>query len=222
VFSATPPVLPERLTIATCIGCGAMSLPAGCAGGCGPEHKLELVAGAELDDLVELVRASGRRAQALADVLTRFLALPCGEVSGELREQARAAIRAHEHGYPAVSERLTVEPEPVVSWWCEHCGGLDAPAPCVGVCIRRPAQWANLEAVRRQREAAAAGQENELRLAQAVRPLVLTRPRPGRELQHWRALRETAGRSLSAQPDAPTRAPVGPVRGCAGGSTQRD
>lgn len=168
---------PERLTIATCIGCGAMSVPSACPGGCGPERSLELVAGAELDELVDFREQSRRRAQALAQVLTRFMALPSSQLAEQQRGEARGALRAHGHDFTAACAALSAEPDPGVSWWCEHCGGLDAPAPCVGVCIRRPAQWATLEARQRQYAAATAALDDEQCLARAgVEVTVLEAP----------------------------------------------
>jgi hypothetical protein len=176
-----------------------MSLPSGCAGGCGAESKLELVAASELDELITLEHEAEKRAEALTAVLERFLALPDGGLPNELHVSAHPALREHEHDYQAATAVLAAEPEPVVSWWCERCGGLDAPAPCVGVCVRRPAQWASLEALERQREATAARLHDERQLAGAVRALVLTRPRPGSERRHWQALRELAGGALADQ-----------------------
>lgn len=187
---------PDRLTIPTCIGCGAMSLPARCEGGCGPERKLELVAASELDALIDLEQASRARAQALRSVLSRFLAAPDGPPPDGSPALARAALRRHGREWAAASRALEAEVEPVVAWWCERCGGLDAPAPCLGVCLRRSAQWASLDALRRRREVAARRLEDEQRLAGAVRALALTHPRPGREAQHAEALAELAGRAL--------------------------
>jgi hypothetical protein len=183
---------PERLTVLTCIGCGAMSVPGQCAGGCGPERKLELVAASELDALIELDHAAERRCGALADVLTSFLALPSEQLPDGLRCLARAALAEHEQSSAAATRALAAEEEPVVSWWCEECGGLDAPAPCLGVCLRRPAQWASADAVARQRASFTARLEEERRLASAVRAVAYTSPRPGAKERHWQRLRERA------------------------------
>jgi hypothetical protein len=203
---------PERLTISTCIGCGAMSLPGECAGGCGRERKLELVAGSELDELVNLEHEAGQRAQRLAAVLSRFLDLPDEELSNELLGAARAALHEHERDHSGALEVLATEPEPVVSWWCEQCGGVDAPAPCLGICVRRPAQWASLDALRRRGEMTAARLQTERRLAAVVRTLVLTRPRPGSESRHWQAEREMATLALSGAASQGTDTPERSVR----------
>ncbi len=209
---SAPMAVPKRLTIATCIGCGAMSLPSGCPGGCGPERKLELVAGTDVDLLLESAERSRRRGQRLAAVLQSFLAdaltpadrspggpaapdVDTGAATGEL-ERGHDALRTHERALPATVRELAAAPDPVVTWWCERCGGLEAPAPCVGVCIRQPAEWATLEAWQEAHTAAADTQEVERQLARAVRAMQLTRPRPGRERQHRRALRTTARRAL--------------------------
>ena len=189
---------PERLTISTCIGCGAMSLPGGCAGGCGPERKLELVAASELDEVIEIQRGAERRSDELATVLTRFLALrPAEPAPSALHELARAALRAHDQKAPAAAGALAVEPEPRITWWCERCGGLDGPQPCLAVCVRRPAAWASVEALERRRASADLRLEAERRLAGAVRAIALTRPRPGAEPTHRQALREQAAGALA-------------------------
>lgn len=189
---------PKRLTISTCIGCGAMSLPSGCAGGCGAERKLELVAGSELDAVLELQCEAERRSDHLAAVLTEFLALrPPERPPDELHKLARVALRAHEQDAYAAAQALAAEPEPRVTWWCERCGGLDAPQPCLGVCVHRPAEWANVEALERRRTSVHLGLETERRLASAVRAIALTRPRPGAEAAHWRALREQVADALA-------------------------
>lgn len=177
-----------------------MSLPGGCAGGCGPERKLELVAASELDEVVGLQRGAERRSDELAAVLTRFLALrPAERPPGELHEVARTALRAHEEEASAAARTLATELEPTVTWWCERCGGLDAPQPCVGVCVRRQAEWVNLEALERQRAAAHVRLQDERRLAGTVRAITLTRPRPGAEAAHGQALREQAAGALAAR-----------------------
>ena len=174
-----------------------MSLPGHCAGGCGPERKLELVAGSELDEVIDLEHEAERRAQALADMLSRFLALPVGKVSTEMDGLARAVLHAHDRDFPAATAALAAEPEPVVSWWCDRCGGVDAPAPCVGVCVRRPAQWASLDALQRRRAATATRLQDEQRLARAVRTWALTRARPGSEGRHREAVRHMAAQALA-------------------------
>lgn len=185
----------QRLTIATCIGCGAMSLPSGCPGGCGPERKLELVAGADVDLLLDLAARSRQRAEALAAVVQDFVESSTGATGGP-GEPARAALRAHEEALPAAVGQMAAAAETVVAWWCERCGGLEAPAPCVGVCIRQPAQWATLGEWEEAHAAAADVHEVELQLARTARALLFTRARAGREREHRRALRTTARRAL--------------------------
>jgi hypothetical protein len=189
---------PERLTVTTCIGCGAMSVPGACAGGCGPERKLELVAGSELDEVLELESQAERRSEVLAGVLARFLALrPAERPPAALIELARAALRDHAREAPAAVLALAAEPEPRVTWWCERCGGLDAPQPCIGVCVHRPAEWASLDALERGRRSARVRVEDERRLARTVRAIALTRPRPDAEAAHWQALRDQAAGALA-------------------------
>lgn len=188
---------PERLTISTCIGCGAMSVPGECAGGCGPERKLELVAGSDLDEVIDLERGSERRCKRLTVVLTWFLDSASTELPDEVRRLARAALRAHEQEAPVAEGALAEEAERLVSWWCEQCGGLDAPQPCLGVCVRRSAQWASAEALDRRRTSAKARLQREQRLACVVRALLLSRPRRGEDARHLQALRGQAEDALT-------------------------
>lgn len=184
------------LTISTCIGCGAMSIPSRCPNGCGPERRLQLVAAAELDRLEDLIETSAGRIETLAGALADFLAVPELEPSPELRERARAALSRHDRSMPSVRAALEADPDPVVAWWCDRCGGLDAPMPCLGVCVRRPAQWANLEALETLREHLAAQCRREEKLAGAVQAVTLTRARPGSERRHRAALEAIAAQAL--------------------------
>lgn len=181
--AAPPIVLPERITVSTCIGCGAMGGEARCAA-CS-EHRLELVGAFALEVLAELALASAERLAALEPLGRRLAAGPPlqgAEIAyRDLREDARAALGR---------ERLPADEPPVTvtGWWCAECGNLDAPQPCIGVCLWRPSQWISRGLYERERAGVAA----QIRAAQALEQLLglvaAVTPRPGRWSANWRAL----------------------------------
>jgi hypothetical protein len=168
--------LPERLTVAACIGCGARSRAGECDGGC-DDVPLDIVDAGPVDALAEHLAALERRVRAL-----RSLART-GDVSLDtLRDAARDALRI------AVPPR---EPDAPVyeAWGCPRCGRIDAPQPCIGVCIRRPVLTADAAEYRRLARAAdeLAGEEREL--VRPARMLANVRARPGHEQATADALR---------------------------------
>jgi hypothetical protein len=181
VAEASPNVvLPERVTVLTCIGCGAMGRQDRCAGNCS-EHKLVLVNAVNHAALLRAKEAAGRLASVIAP-----LAEPCPsdgrQALLELRERARNALRA---GAP-VNDPLV--PETVTGWWCAQCGNVDLPQPCVGVCVWRPAEWVNIDVYERDRE-----QLSPLGpLRRCVAQLAAVTARPGQERRNWEALRALA------------------------------
>ena len=87
---------------------------------------------------------------------------------------------------------------PVVVWRCQECGGLDAPQPCIGVCIWRPAVWVDSASYESQRSRAAADREVERSLAGLLRRLAFATPRAGQWEQSLRALQSQARHALAA------------------------
>jgi len=62
---------PDRLSVPTCIGCGAMSQPGTCDTDC-TEHKLDLVRAAAYDALHAAASDNRARAHAFAGVVQQF------------------------------------------------------------------------------------------------------------------------------------------------------
>jgi hypothetical protein len=186
---------PERLTVLTCIGCGAMTEIGTCASGCA-ETRLDLVPAEDFDrikaDLVHIQAAAvafGEVAQPLAasepapqDVERAYCSLQI---------EARTALRLHPDCAGAHPEWLEPD-EPAITWWCPRCGGLDAPQPCRGVCIRRPAEWVRYEIYERERERALRARDAERRLRQLTRAVAFVTPRTGQWERGWRAAHEWA------------------------------
>jgi hypothetical protein len=156
-------MLPDRVTVLTCIGCGAMGRSERCEGECS-EHKLVLVSAADYDAVAQLEPIVRRVAEARpADPRAALLAL---------RERAREALR---------EVKDLDEPNIVTGWWCAECGNVDLPQPCIGVCVWQPAEWVNVALYERARA-------SRRFLARAA---ALT-PRPGQWRRNWEALQEQA------------------------------
>ena len=131
--------LTGHLTVATCIGCGARSRGGECPDGCA-DVALDLVDIVDLADAAERAEALEARVAALRE-LALAVAGDAPFAWAEVHERAREAIR------------LPVPPEPdiavIEAWGCPRCGRIDAPQPCLGVCVRRPGAVADASGYRR-------------------------------------------------------------------------
>jgi len=132
--------VPDRVTVPTCIGCGAMSRPGTCETGCA-EHKLVLIRAAALDALTNAERQILANTTALAGPAEQLLDRRAATEEwpgafASVQEQARTALRSAPDD-PAVAAELDTPAEPAVTWWCDRCGGIDAPQPCLGICVWR-------------------------------------------------------------------------------------
>ena len=160
------------ITVHVCIGCGAIDNAQPCLGTC-IDRRLDLVradehatAGAALS---ELERALAER-RTLVERLARSVA---PEAEWEpLRARARAALRTS-----AMPESGDV----VTTWACDSCGRVEAPQPCIGVCIRPETPMVDAtEHATVLAQAETVWRELE-RLAPPLRLLAWATPRPGRE-----------------------------------------
>lgn len=188
--------LPDRLIVPTCIGCGAMGEYGTCETGC-TERKLELVRAAASDALCELSRRAARHADAFRAVAEDLLV---DEPAPEARYrslQARARARLAEHPDTGHDEEWAEPSEPAVTWWCEACGGIDAPQPCLGVCVWRPVEWVSRAVYEQARERAFAERARERRLRQLLRQIVAVSPRAGHSAETWRAFAARARAALA-------------------------
>lgn len=198
---------PDRITVATCIGCGMMERAGTCAGGC-REVRFDVVPAADVDELAAAADAWERRAEALRPIVATLAAgAPAGTPIGseadaeaafrEARVGARAALVAlGALGAPPPAAGLDEEPlEPVTTWWCPDCGGLDAPQPCIGICIRPQLTWADAALYVPLRERALAARGSARNLEAIVRALVTVSPREGAWRRNWQAI---TGRAQAA------------------------
>lgn len=198
--------LPERVTVLTCIGCGAMGRQEGCADGCS-EHRLVLVEAAHHDGLRDLARAARVRADRWA-LLVRALAEadaePADARDALLALQARVRAARREAG-PRLREPDREPPTIVTGWWCAACGNVDLPQPCIGVCVWRPADWVSLAGYERALGAAERDLRTERSLGALLDRVGAVTPRPGQWEANWQALRRQARTALEASeaPAAP-------------------
>ena len=196
---------PAEVTLSTCIGCGAMTLPGSCPGGCAQERRLELVGAVELDELTALTERAEARAEALAAVVAALLAQPAPRDDGaQAAETARGALAANGTVEPRLRELATTPIEPEVGWWCPRCGGVDAPQPCLGVCIRTPVRWADARRARAMQARALAVVGRTGRLRGVLSLVAHTHPQPGQAARHWRALGRLASADLLATKETRT------------------
>jgi hypothetical protein len=184
------PPLPRRVELQTCIGCGARDRVRECVGDC-VEVRLDLVAAEAHERRVAQRDALAGFAGAAAAALAPLAA--GGAAPGEdearlrwpaLRDAAAAALAAAPDTQPD-------DPPPVATtWWCATCERIEAPQPCIGVCVRRPESmvsaqlYASVDAEAQALRARAGAAQALLRLVATVQP------RDGHWAQTWAALAE--------------------------------
>ena len=176
--------LGRRVEVATCIACGARNRIGQCADGC-TDVPLDLVDAADVDALAARSEALTARANAFRKVLE---AVAADRDWDALRERARTALRID----------LPTPPEPtfVEAWGCPECGRVDAPQPCLDVCIRRPVLMtdaADYEALATQ---VTEREDHERGVAAVVRLIAYVTPRPGEEERTHTELRAAANAAL--------------------------
>jgi hypothetical protein len=180
--------VPERLgrvDVATCIACGARTRLGTCEHGC-DDRPLDIVEGAAVDSEVERAAALDRRVVALRGVLDDFASHGAWE---ESRAHAREALAIAVGPAPA-------RPEVVPAWGCPECGRVDAPQPCLDVCIRRPVEMTDAaeydEVAARTREL----DDLDRRLSGVARMIAHVRARPGGAETTLRELQQRAQDAL--------------------------
>lgn len=180
--------LPDRVTVLTCIGCGAMGRQERCERGCS-EHKLVLVGA---DDYEALLRARAR-SERLAAVARRFVESNADprDALRDLRVDARQALR---DAGPDPGATDWASPNTVTGWWCASCGNVDMPQPCLGVCVWRPAEWVNHALYERQLPHLRAARALQRFTAQAAAVV----PRDGQWERNRTALHAQARAALEA------------------------
>jgi hypothetical protein len=202
-----------RLTISTCVGCGAMREFESCARVCS-ERKLELVSGSEYDELTAAAAARRVRIQAFWTVVEEMLGTnpaPGGwqVAHSALQRSARSVLRR----YGAAARSALNDPfssaETVIVWRCPDCGGVDAPQPCIGVCLWRPADWVDAILFESARSRGILELEAERALVGLLGRLGFVTPRDGQWERNWHALQSEARLlSRAGHSPPPGHAPV--------------
>ena len=201
--------LPDRVTVLTCIGCGAMGREERCDGDCS-EHKLLLVTAADYDELLGAAHAARVRAARLAAVVRQFAEADAQphdprDALLRMRESARRALRDGGRGEDRTD---WASPGTVTGWWCARCGNVDMPQPCIGVCVWRPADWVNLALYERQLRLAEPGLRAARSLSGFLARVAAVTPRAGQWRRNREALQAQARAALEDfAPDAPAPAP---------------
>lgn len=173
-----------------------MSRPGACEAGCA-EQKLLLIRTATVHALTcaeATIRASIEAVRPIVEELGNTAPPSGGWEAGYhlLRVRARAAL-AHPPVDKLTAAYVLEEPaEPVVAWWCSRCGGLDAPQPCLGICVWRPVEWEPYDVYADLRERVISAYETERQLRSLVWRVAHTSPRPREHRRTWLAFAEEA------------------------------
>ena len=186
---------PRRLSIPGCSGCGAIRQYESCEGAC-RERKLELVRGSDYDKLTAVAAGCRVRIEGFRYLLGELARTEPGPGQWRaayeaLQLSARSALRG---AGPAAGacEELPSPAETVTVWRCQDCGGLDAPQPCIDVCIWGPAEWVEAALYDSEQSRAAVDREVERSLAGLLRRFAFTTPRDGQWEPSWRAFQSQA------------------------------
>lgn len=183
------------LTVPTCIGCGAMATFGTCEGGC-REQRRDLVRAAAAESVSGIASDAHVRADALRAIAEQLATVQpaLGEWEAAYRVlQQSARLALQQHPRPDSNDSALDEPAAVATtWWCPKCGGIDAPQPCLGICIWRPIDWVDKDVYEHERERALAEDQAERRLRQLLRRIVAVTPRSGHWERGWRALQQEA------------------------------
>ena len=187
---------PRRLSIPGCIGCGAMRQYESCEGAC-RERRLELVNGVDYDELAAAAAAGRVRIEGLWAVVGELARREPGpgewRVGYEgLQQSARSALRRFGPAAGGRDDELLSPAETVIVWRCQDCGGVDAPQPCIDVCIWGLADWVDAAWYESQRSRAAFDREVEQSLAGLLRRFAFATPREGQWERSWRAFQSQA------------------------------
>jgi hypothetical protein len=186
-----------------------------CAGGCG-ELKLKLVPADQYERLAGEESSCHVCAEALRAVVENFIRRrpKRGDWEAAYRsaqDLARVTLRRH----PA-REYLEIDRDGpldyATAWWCAECGGIDAPQPCLAVCVWRSIEWVNVACFLERQAAAHAERDVEQDLRALVHRIASITPRAGHWERGWRALQGEAQEVIHASThDARTHQSAAPV-----------
>ncbi len=186
-----------RLPATCCIGCRRVDAPQLCADGC-DERTIELVFGTAMDAALTERERGAHEVQTLRELLRRSVSAPLGQGQQEhraLQADARSALRGNATG-PDRQAGDPADVERVIAGHCGVCGWIEAPQPCLGVCIFRAVEMvpaADYDDVRTRCEDTV---RQVTRLRTVVRQLAWVTPRAGEWERTARALHALARQAL--------------------------
>jgi hypothetical protein len=174
---------PTRVEVPTCVGCGAMNRPGSCETGCS-EHRLDLVRAAAYDALLARAAEVRRCGDGLAAAAERIAAIEPVDGDWEAsyrsaQDLARSELRRHCEAEPLRDAEFDQPAEPAITWWCAECGGVDAPQPCLGICVWRSVEWVDAARYRSEHERFLAHRDRERRLRALLVRVAHVTPRAG-------------------------------------------
>ena len=167
--------------VMVCIACGRIDRFADCTGDC-RDRRLDLVRADDLESVASALSAARESKGRLAGPLAGLREEQRSEVEAEaayrrLRDEARRAL----DGLANLDETQPGRAPVAETWRCMTCGRIEAPQPCLGICVKHPVamiEGSDYEAVRTE----LLDVLDELRRnAALLRQLVFVTPRPG----HW-------------------------------------
>ncbi len=167
-----------------CIGCGGVDNGQACLGTCA-ERRLDLVE-SDAHAAAEARLAAAEDALASLRGMAARLArgAPREPEWGALRAKARAALRSL--GDPAEGGAS------ITAWACDSCGRIEAPQPCIGVCIRPETPMVEVAEHQAVLARDAALRDALVPFAALARALAWSTPRPGQWERSASALAERA------------------------------
>ncbi len=165
-----------------------------CEGACA-ERLVALVPAEEFDALDAAAAASQARIAAMLPVAEELAHRTPNEGTWEqayLNVAAAARDVLHQVGPAAPVAEEAHGVEAIEVWRCEHCGGVDAPQECIGVCLWRPVQWVPAEVYEHRRLEVAKSRSVERTLAGMLRRIAFSTPHAGQWERSWTALQSQA------------------------------
>lgn len=172
-----------------------------CERGC-TEQKLELVPADQYDRLTAFTASARIRADAFRPVAEKLASRrpAADEIETAYRsvqEVARTSLRRYP---PLDASEVGIDQslECTTTWWCAGCGGIDAPQPCLGICIWRRVEWVNATLYEHERQRALAERHTEGRLRRLPQRAASITPREGHWQQGWNALEALGRQALRA------------------------
>jgi hypothetical protein len=175
-----------------------------CAGGC-VEHTLQLVPAAQYDLLAAFASSARVRAEAV-DAVAEELASrqPRAEEWESAYRSVQDIAQITLRRYPEIDSQDIDWDEQIefaTTWWCPGCGGIDAPQPCLGICVWREIEWVNRTSYFEVRARVLTDRDTERCLRGLVRRVASVTPRAGQWERGWHAMEAQARESLQASKD---------------------